>query len=641
MKCFFSPFLSLFSVSRFSGKFSVCGMARHACITVLTALMAGTLPAASAVAAEEPEDMPEIVVTASRIEEPRSDVTQDVTVITRKEIEENGSAFVADVLRSETGLAIVQNGGPGKHASIFLRGGSPSQVVIMIDGVKVKSATTGSLNLAGILVDDIERIEIVRGAQSTLYGSEAMAGVVNIITRKGGGALKTAVSAEGGSDSTYRTTVSLSGGTDWLDYRLTGSYFSTDGISAAASGTEEDGYRNRAVSASVGIAPSERLSIRMNGRYYKDETDLDDYQWGVGMVDDLSYRQEGEHYLLSLRGSLFLLDGYEQVLTLSTVNDDLDSDDPDTSWNNWTVESNLKTADWQHNLYLGNATITGGIEYRTESGKYTSSTDSYDEKIDNRAAYLNGKIRMMDRTLVLNAGLRYDDHETAGSRTTYRVSASYLFTSAGLKLRSSYATGFRAPSLNELYYPNFGNTGLKPEKSRGYDIGLEQPLLGGRLTFSATYFKQKFDDLIQYDFATFTAQNIGNAEIEGIELGLAMTPANGIEIGFDYTNMDATDLDTDTPLSRRPENKFSSSLRFGIGPVMLAGEYLYVTKVYDSAVSRHLGSYSLVNIRSSYRISRQFDIFARVDNLLDEEYEEAGGYGTPGRSFFGGIRAEF
>src|SRR3989338_6499261 len=196
-------------------------------------------------AQEEVETLPEIVVTATRVEESPQDVTQNITLITKDDIEKKGVEFITDSLESYTDMGIVQNGGVGKNATLFLRGGSPNQTVMMIDGVKVKSPTTGSLDLAGIIIDDIERIEVIKGPQSTLYGSEAMAGVINIITKKGRGKPKLSISAEGGSFSTYKTTASISGAKDVWDYRVTASYFDTGGISAAKGGTEADGYTNK------------------------------------------------------------------------------------------------------------------------------------------------------------------------------------------------------------------------------------------------------------------------------------------------------------------------------------------------------------------------------------------------------------
>ncbi len=589
-------------------------------------------------AQEEVETLPEIVVTATRVEESPQDVTQDITVITKDDIEKKGVEFITDALESYTDIGIVQNGGIGKNATLFLRGGSPNQTVMMIDGVKVKSPTTGSLDLAGIIIDDIERIEVIKGPQSTLYGSEAMAGVINIITKKGRGKPKLSVSAEGGSFSTYKTTASISGAKDVWDYRITASYFDTGGISAAKGGTEADGYTNKSISTKIGLMPSDKVGVELNLRYFEDTSELDSYSWGVGMVDDLNYVQDGKHYLISAKGMLSVLDSYEQTLTLSGIGDNLKFEDPDTSSNRTSIDTTMQTVDWQHNLYISATTWTGGIEYRKEAGEIR---DNFNKEVDNKAFYLNGKVKLFDDSFILNAGLRNDEHKTAGIKTTYRIGGLYDFKPYGLKLKGNYGTGFRAPTLNELYYPFFGNTNLKPEKSESYDIGIEKDLYGDRLLLNAAYFNQQYQDLIEYDFSTFTAQNIGKAEIKGIELGLTAAITEDVNLKASHTNMDTVDKDSNKPLTRRPTNKFNSSIEYKGGKFMAIGEYTYVSERYDSAVSRNLSQYSLVNLKGRYFIRDSITLFARVDNLFNESYEEAGNYGVPGVSAFGGIKVEF
>ena len=613
-----------------------------------------------AFAQEEVETLPEIVVTATRVEESPQDVTQDITVITKDDIEKKGVEFITDALESYTDIGIVQNGGVGKNATLFLRGGSPNQTVMMIDGVKVKSPTTGSLDLAGIIIDDIERIEVIKGPQSTLYGSEAMAGVINIITKKGRGKPKLTVSAEGGSFSTYKTTASISGAKDVWDYRVTASYFDTGGISAAKGGTEADGYTNKSISTKIGLMPSDKLGVELNLRYFEDISELDSYSWGVGMVDDLNYVQDGKHYLISAKGMFSILDSYEQTLTLSSIGDNLKFEDPDTSSNRTSIDTTMQTADWQHNLYISDTTWTGGIEYRKEAGEIK---DNFNKEVDNKAFYLNGKIKIPltyphpnplpegegergkgrgeGEGLVFNAGLRNDEHKTAGIKTTYRIGGLYDFKPYGLKLKGNYGTGFRAPSLNELYYPFFGNTNLKPEKSESYDIGFEKDLYGDRLLLNAAYFNQQYQDLIEYDFATFTAQNIGKAEIKGIELGLAAAITEDVNLKASHTNMDTVDKDSNKPLTRRPTNKFNSSIEYKGRKFIAIGEYAFVSERYDSAVDRNLSQYSLVNLKGRYFISDSITLFARVDNLFNENYEEAGNYGVPGVSAFGGVKVDF
>ena len=419
--------------------------------------------------------LPEIVATASRWEEPAEQVPQDMTIITRADIEKKGAHFVADLLRLQPDLQIVQNGGPGMFTSLMMRGGGSNQVLVMIDGIKFNSPSTGSTDLSGLLASDIERIEIIKGPQSTLYGSEAMAGVVNIITKKGAGKLKADLSVEGGSFSTVKTSGSISGGTDRLNYRLSATWFDTDGIPIAKNGSVPNGYTNKSVSARLGANPADNSSVELNLRYGKDKTQLDNYNFGSGPVDTLNYVQDRENYLVAVTGKIFPWEKYEQSLTLSYLRDDLNSTDPVTAYNNYRIKTTTKLLDWQHTIDIHPLTITGGFAYRYESAE---NEGAFDQSIDNKAGYLNTKLGLIDDTLILNAGLRYDDHSTFGDAFTYRTGLLYNLKPLEMRFKANLGSGFRAPSLNELYYPFYGNLDLKPEKSTGYDVGVEKDFFG-------------------------------------------------------------------------------------------------------------------------------------------------------------------
>jgi vitamin B12 transporter len=402
----------------------------------------------------------EIVVTASKWEEKERDVTQGVTVITAKEIAASGDSFVLDLLRRQSDLNVVANGGYGKNATLFLRGGGGNQVLVLIDGVKINSPSSGSADLSGLLTDDVERIEIIKGPQSTLFGSEAMAGVVNIITRKGAGATKAGLSVEGGSFSTVTMSGSLSGGGEKGNYRLTASPFDTDGISVAKSGTEPDAYTNTSVSAKAGFTPFDRAELELDVRYTHEDSELDGYVYGTGLVDDLNWTQKRDAWLVSAKGSFSPFNSYEQKLAFSAQEEKLKSEDPDTAWNDSRINTNTYLVDWQHILYLEPLTLTGGFAFRNESAE---NKGKFDASADNRAGYLDGKTRLLDGALVVDAGVRYDSHESFGEAVTYRTGVLYNLADWGIRLKANHGTGFRAPSLNELYYPNYGNRNLAAE----------------------------------------------------------------------------------------------------------------------------------------------------------------------------------
>ncbi|GAB4535537.1 MAG: TonB-dependent receptor [Thermodesulfovibrionia bacterium] len=594
-------------------------------------------------AEDETIKIKEVVVSAAKIEELVEETTSDVIVITEREIKEMNVEFVPDVLKMVTDLNLIQNGGAGKLAEVFLRGGSAKHTMVMIDGVRVKSTTTGSFDFSGISVDDIERIEIVKGPQSTIYGSEAMAGVINIITKRGKGKPKITTSIEAGSYGTFKPSVSVSGGDKGYDYRLTGSYFYTDGISVARDGTEKDGYRNASISGRFGFRPMERLELELSGRYYYDRSELDAFK-----KDDPNYVQHGHHYIVSAKGKVYLSNTWEQILTLSRTWDSWRYRDPDTSWNNADITTAMNTIDWQHNIYpTDNYTLTVGAEYRKEDGE---NEGVFDESVDNRAIYINNKLKLLNEDLIINAGLRYDDHETFGDETTYRIGAIYNIKSADLKVKGSYGTGFRAPTLNELFYNDpwgsHGNPDLKPERSNSWEIGVEKEIIKDRASISLTYFNQEYKDLIQWvesppDSWIYIPQNVARAEIIGFEISGYVRLTDNIRLTTGYTHLDTEDKDTGNELPRRPTDKVNISLECSKDNATVTLGYTFAGKSYDDANNlNELSSYSLVNISGDYKIAKGVNIFGRIENLLDEDYEVASGYNSPGFSAYAGIRLE-
>lgn len=581
------------------------------------------------------EILQEIVVTASRIEEPEKEVTSSVTVIRSEDIKRMNTNDITELLRTIPEINLVQNGGPGKEASIILRGGDSRHVLVLIDGVKVNSPTTSGFDFSGILLSDIERIEIIKGPQSTIYGSEAMAGVVNIITKKPERS-GLELSFEGGSYGTYSPSFSVYSGSERYSLRLTGAYLLTDGISAARSGDEKDGYKNSTLSGSLILRPSGSLEIELLSRYYYDRTELDGFDlMTMRAADDPNYIQRGDHLLNSLTLKTYLHEKWQQVLQLSRNEDKLTGTDPDTFFNNYTIKTEKDEINWQHNLFIAEGyTITAGIEYRKEDAL---NSGNFDQSRESHAYYLNNRIVPL-RNLVLNAGLRYDHYELSGSRTTLRVGALYNLKDRGLRIRSNYGTGFRAPSMNELYYPFFGNPDLRPEKSYAWEAGIEKDLFSERLTLSITYFREDYKDLINYDPSTWTAKNINRARVKGLETGLSFRVSQDIELRAGYVNLNSEDRDTGERLPRRPEHRAKGELAFVKGPFTGVLYYTYVGGRYDSAINGNLPPYSVVNLSATYKASKTLSTFLRIENLFDKDYEEAGGYGRPGFSAYGGVR---
>jgi len=581
------------------------------------------------------EALQEIVVTASRIEEPAEETTSSVTVITSDDIKRSGAKDITDVLRTVPEMNLVQNGGPGKEASVILRGGDSRHVLVLVDGIRVNSPTTGSFDFSGILLDDIERIEIVKGPQSTVYGSEAMAGVINIITKK---ARKTGMELglEAGSYGTYSPSITLFTNSGRHSLRLTGSYYSTDGISAASSGSERDSYENASFSGTLSLKPSERIDLTISTRYSDDRTELDGFDFMTRRAaDDPNYVQTGERLLGLISMRTLFIEPWEQIIRFSQSEEKLRGSDPDTFFNNYTIKTLQRELSWQNNLYLhDNYTLTAGIDLRYEDA---INEGNFDESRDSHAFYINNKITLL-KELIINAGLRYDHYELTGNRTTYRLGALYNIKPLDARLRVNYGTGFRAPSMNELYYPWYGNTSLKPERSSSWEAGIEKNFFSERLLLSLTYFREDYKDLIVPDPLTWQAVNLNKAEIKGFETGLRVSLTEDISLRAGYSNLDAEDRETGERLSRRPMHRLNLELSGKRGPFSSSIYYTYTGGRYDSAIRGNLPPYSIVNISSSYRVSNTFSMLIRIENLFDRDYEEAGGYGRPGFSIYGGIK---
>ena len=616
---------------------------RIVCLS-LSLLLLPTVPTWAEVAT-----LPGVVVTASPWAEPEETVTQDLRVITREEIEAKGAAFVTDLLRGQPGLHLAQSGGTGKNTSIFLRGGNSAHVLVLIDGVKINSPSNGSVDISGIATSDIERIEIIKGPQSTLYGSEAMAGVINIITRQGADQSKVSLTTEAGSYRTVKNTATFSGATDLWNYRLTADRFDTDGISVAKSGSERDGYQKSAVSSRIRLTPTEQAELGLNLRYSRDRSELDGYdQITFAPADDLNYLQKRDNYLISVDGKINPTEHYEQSLTLSLAGERYRTKDPDSKYDTGT-----RIADWRHTFDFAPATVTAGFNFRREAADFE---DGFDKSTDNRAAYLNGKLRFFDESLILDGGIRHDNHETFGDHSTYRTGALYRLKPWGTRFKANYGTGFRAPSLNDLFFYQQGdfwemkgNESLEPEKNKSFDAGIEQELFAGRLVLGAGWFQHRYRNLIEwrgeYDFAanlyTSTPFNIGRARSEGWEFEATLTPTDNLTLNAAFTTMDAVDLKTDRHLTLRPKKTANASAEYRIAAFLLGADYRYVGERFDNWADRRLPSYSLVDLRLSYDLNPTVTLFARVNNLLDKDYEEVGGYETPDAAVYAGIRATF
>jgi vitamin B12 transporter len=634
------------------------------CLVMLVAAAPAPVTAQESDAAESMERIegPEVLVTANRLETPAGEVGSSQTVITREELDRLQRTTLYDVLRSVPGLNVAQSGGPGSPASVFIRGANSGQTLVLIDGVEVNDpiSTTRSFNFADLTTDNIERVEIVRGPQSTLYGSDAIGGVINVITRKGVGAPGLSLSVEGGSFNSWRERLWSGGGTDTVNYSLGLSRQDSDGISAAAvdqGNSEEDGYENSSVSVRVGFTPVENFRVNVIARYTDSTTDLDNAGGAFG--DDPNHIGEQTQLVFRAEAELKLLDDlWHQKLGVSITDIDrcfLNDFDPahPADMSESTYNGSLFKIDWQHNLHFDeHNTLTLGLETEEEKGDSSFYSESewgpYASVFEEQSARTNGYYLQdsfnLDDHWFTTVGVRLDDHDRFGSEFTWRVTSAYLIPETGTTARGSVGTGFKAPSLFQLF-SEYGNLDLDPEESLGWDVGLEQADPGGYGSVGVTWFANDFDNLLDFDPVNFLYINIAEAKTQGLEVFTAMDVGENLDLSASYTFTDTEDQTTGDDLLRRARNKFgiNANYRF-LAKGNLNLDLVHVGKRFDNDFSTwpasvvELDAYLLANLAGSWNFSDHWQIFGRLENLLDEEYEEVVGYGTPGFAGYLGLK---
>lgn len=604
---------------------------------------------------DEITDLGEIVVTATRLETSPRQVGSTVTVITAAELADKQHQFVLDALRDVPGIDIRRNGGPGSQTSIFMRGTDSDHTLLMIDGIQVHdvSSPNGAAVLSHLMVDSIERIEVVRGPQSTLYGSDAIGGVINIITKKGSGPPQITFSVEGGSFGTFRETVGFSGGNKMFNYLLNASRTDSEGFSSRPTNDENDPYRNTSFSSRFGISLSEVFSVDFFMRYINGKVEFD-----AGTDPNLS-ETEFEQFMFKVQPRLVLFDGlWEQKLSVWVQNIERDNFGTGFGYPS-KYRGTIFDIDWQHNLYVHEKnTIILGMEFEGQDTKNQLggfpeiNADTY-----NFAFYIQDQLQLGDR-FSGTIGLRVDEHKDFGMKLTYRLAGVYDLEEKDTIFRATIGTGFKAPSLSELFDSSFGSNDptLNPEESIGFDLGFEQKFLDRRLLLGVTYFYNDIDNII---VAVFNGTNFQNINIEnivtnGLETFVAIQPFKNLKtrVHYTYTDTEAKEaasfgISEGSQLLRRPLHNLGvdTSYQFLQEKAQINLSVLYVGERKDldpntfSTVTAD--DYVVVNVAASHKTNDNVEIFARIDNLFDEDYQEVLGFNTPGISAFGGVRIIF
>ena len=590
----------------------------------------------------------DIVVTASGIEQPRDEVGQAITIIDADTIERRQSVDVVDLLATTPGVRFSRSGSTGSVASISLRGAETTQTLVLIDGVKVNdpSGIGDGYDFGHLLTGNIDRIEVLRGSNSVVHGSQAIGGIVSLMTATPADGFAADASAEYGYSDTLNAKADVSGTAGAISGGIGGAYFRTDGISSAAVGTEKDGYENFAGNARLKVALGDALSLDLRGYYINADLDYDSF---FGAPADSADVAKLDQYIGYAGLNLGLLDGnFTSRAAVTWMRNDRDyyfvrGTAPDYGYSGTNLRfeyQGVVTPASQAKLIFG---------YEHERPDYDffgfGSTDSQKANID--SAYALGIVQPF-AGLSLSGGVRHDDHSQFGGATTFGANANYSPNAGATNVRLSYGEGFKAPSLYQLYDAFSGNAALRPERSKSYDIGIDQSLADGRALISLTAFLRNTTDQINYDNATFTYGNIDRTRAKGVEATLALKPVDALNVTASYSYIDARDRSgrpafDGKRLPRRAEHAVSLSADYDWWFGLSTGATL--TMVGDSfddfANNVPLDGYALAGIRASFPVGSNFEVYGRVDNLFDADYATAFNYGTYGRAAYGGLRVSF
>jgi vitamin B12 transporter len=604
----------------------------------------------------------EIVVTATRLATPLREVASSVTVITAADIERKGAKTVGEALRDVPGLDVTQTGPTGSVTAVSLRGAKTDQTKVLIDGVAVNDpiAPGGGFNFGNLLTEDVERIEVVRGPQSVLYGSDAIGGVINIILKRGKGKPNGYVKTWAGSYHTYGETVAGGGSQGWLDYYASVTRLDSRGFSAAAvrdGNHERDGFGGTSYMTKLGITPSDKFETTMLVKGHANRIETDD-GGGPGQDDGDRYGKDRE-LLLRVEPRLSLLDGrWEQRFAFSHVrNRRTDNDNPPGDLLRSNFNGERTKFEWQHDLRLHETnTLSVGMETEEQAGSSTYfSSGAFGPYYDSfpRTAmrtwgwFAQDKINIAD-TFFTTAGVRLDEHDQFGRAVTWRLAPALWINQTQTKLKGAVGTGFKAPTVYQLFVPIYGNMSLSPEESLGWEAGFEQYFCNKTLIWEVVYFENRFKDLI--DFSASRYNNVGQAKTQGVETSAKWRLCKAVELSANYTYLHSLDEETHDDLIRRPRHKFSVGMEYRaterlrlnteVGFVGGRDDLVFDMTTYATRRVR-LAKYAVWRFGAEYDLCKNVTLFGNVDNAFNEQYEDVSGYGTPGLAAYTGAKVKF
>jgi vitamin B12 transporter len=615
-----------------------------------------------------------VVVTANRGPASIDRVAASVTVLDKAAIDRAGDLSVADLLLRTPGVSLSRNGGYGTTTSLRIRGAESDQTVVVIDGVKLNdpSSPGGGYNFANLLVGDAARIEVLRGPQSILWGSQAIGGVVNIVTPLPTRALEGSFDIEGGSRDLVSARAALGGRTGPLAWRVGGQAFTTEGISAidpAFGGRERDGYSNQSVTGRALLDVMPGVSVEARGYYSNGRTEIDAFN-----ADSLEYSLNREFVGYAGLNVALLGGRFRNRFGYGYTDTDRDNYDPARA-RQQTFDSAGKNERLE---YQGSLAITKGVDavfgaedeisrFRSVSPPASLAT-AVPAPARGRAeiASVYGQLNAtLVEGLTVTGGMRRDDHSRFGAQTLFAGGGVYT-APWGTVLRGSYSEGFKAPTLYQLF-SEYGNGALDPERAKGWEAGAEQRLLGGRAALGATYFERRSTGLIVFASCTATTvtplclvpgsttrrrsgyyQNVSRAFGNGIEAAgrFSLTPRLVIDGNYSWTvseDRSPGSANNGRQLARRPRHGWNASATYALPAGASFGAAVrWSGETFDNAAnSIRFAPYTLVDLRAEVPISPAVRVFVRGENVLDEEYETTYRYATLGRSIYAGLRGRF
>ncbi|QUS39791.1 TonB-dependent receptor [Tardiphaga alba] len=607
-------------------------------------------PAETVTAAPNP--FPPVVISPTGIATSVDRVASSVSVVTQKDIETQQYRAVPDVLATIPGLNVVQTGGPGGQTSVFMRGTNSNHTKVLIDGIDVGDPSTpnGAFDYANLLTANVQQIEVLRGPQSGLYGSDAIGGVISVITRKGEGPARVSGTFEAGSFNTFNQNIGLSGSKDNVNYAFSVAHLHAGDVPVTPQQSLPPGqraignnYDNKTISSKVGVDLNENLTINSVLRY----TDAllyftgDDFNFPSApnptqsshAVQQFATREEAVWTALDGR--------IRSYFGVNYSNNNRFDRSPTSATPSSSTGDRLKF-DWHTvaEITRGNNIVVGAEQQtdRLSSAEFVAQTG-------NKAGFVELQSQLADRIFVV-ANVREDSHDQFGNHTTWRVAPAVIVPVTETKLKASYGTGFKAPSLSQLLEKTLfstGNPNLKPEESTGYDVGFEQPFFNDQVRFGATYFRNDITNLINSNTSFTSYVNVDLATTEGTESFVTARITERFGIRADYTYTRAVNALTGATLLRRPKEKWSATATWlPIDALTLSATVLHLGTWRDidrsTFVNLDAPGFTLVNLRGDYALNDQVKLFARVDNLFDVRYQNPTGFLAPGLGVFGGVR---